>query len=95
MQRSRTNWLQHGDRNTSFFHQFASAQRKKNFIQKLKHVEEWLEGTSALKPIIFEYFSLLFTSKVHEVDPKVMGKIQQKVTPEMNEKLLALFRLRR
>jgi hypothetical protein len=91
MQRSRVNWLQHGDRNTSFFHQFASAQRKKNFIKKLKHDDEWVEGTSALKPIIFEYFSFLFTSEVNEVDQDVMGKIQQKATPKMNEKLLAPF----
>jgi hypothetical protein len=34
------------------FHQFASARRKKNLIKKLKHGEEWVEGTSALKPII-------------------------------------------
>jgi hypothetical protein len=33
LQRSRANWLQFGDRNTSFFHNFASARRKKNFIK--------------------------------------------------------------
>jgi hypothetical protein len=44
MQRFRVNWLQHGDRNTSFFHQFASARRKKNFIKKLKHDDEWVVG---------------------------------------------------
>jgi hypothetical protein len=32
-QRSRANWLQHGDRNTSFFHNYASARRKKNSIK--------------------------------------------------------------
>jgi hypothetical protein len=36
-QRSRANWLQFGDRNTSFFHNFASAHRKKNRITKLKN----------------------------------------------------------
>ena len=36
MQRSRANWLQYGDRNTSFFHNFATARRKKNWIKKLR-----------------------------------------------------------
>jgi hypothetical protein len=80
MQRSRVNWLQHGDRNTAFFHQFASARRKKNLIKKLKHGEDWVEGTSAPKPIILEYFSGLFTSEVNAVDPAVMEKVQRKVT---------------
>jgi hypothetical protein len=31
---SRANWLQHGDRNTAFFPNFATARRKKNFIKK-------------------------------------------------------------
>jgi hypothetical protein len=82
MQRSRANWLQHGDQNTTFFHQFASARRKKNLIKKLKHGEDWVEGTSALKPIILEYFSGLFTSEVNTVDPAVMEKVQRKVTAE-------------
>jgi hypothetical protein len=38
-QRSRVNWLQYGDRNTSFFHSFASARRKKSFIKKLGGVD--------------------------------------------------------
>jgi hypothetical protein len=46
LQRSRANWLQQGDRNTSFFHNFASARRKKNFIKKLKNdSNDWVEGT--------------------------------------------------
>jgi hypothetical protein len=35
-QRSGTNWMHQGDKNTSFFHNFASARRKKNTITKLK-----------------------------------------------------------
>jgi hypothetical protein len=60
-QRSRSNWLQFGDRNTSFFHHYASARRKKNYIKKLLNDDnDWVEGTSALKPLILDYFSNLF-----------------------------------
>jgi hypothetical protein len=35
-QRSRANWLQNGDRNTSYFHSFATARKKRNCIKKNK-----------------------------------------------------------
>jgi hypothetical protein len=83
--------LQHGDRNTAFFHQFASARRKKNFIKRLKHGDDWVEGTSALKPIVLQYFTNLFSSEVQEIDPLVLEKVQPKVSQDMNEQLLAPF----
>jgi hypothetical protein len=60
MQRSRENWLKHGDRNTNFFHNYASARRKNNFIKKLKNDQnEWTEGIKPLISIILlTYFSL-------------------------------------
>jgi hypothetical protein len=89
-QRSRANWLQQGDRNTSFFHNFASARRKKNYLKKLKnYVGDWVEGTEMLKPLVFYYFSNLFTSEVHETDLEFLEKILPWVTPLMNEKLTA------
>jgi hypothetical protein len=46
LQRSRVNWLSQGDKYTRFFHQFASARRKKNMIKRLKDdSKEWVEGT--------------------------------------------------
>jgi hypothetical protein len=74
-QRSRANWIQHGDRNTSFFHNFASARRKKNYIAKLKNeADYWVEGTDSLKPLVLNYFNHLFTSKVQEIDPSFFGE---------------------
>jgi hypothetical protein len=91
MQRSRANWLQQGDRNTAFFHQFATARRKKNMIKKLKHNNIWVEGNAALKPIVKDYFSNLFSSEVQDVNPELLDKIQPKVTEIMNESLVAPF----
>jgi hypothetical protein len=91
-QRSRANWLQQGDRNTSFFHNFASARREKNYIKKLKNSDgDWVEGTDMLNPLVFYYFSNLFTSEVHGIDPKFLEKIMPRVTPLMNERLTAPF----
>jgi hypothetical protein len=75
LQRSRANWLQHGDRNTSFFHNFASARRKKNFIKRLKNDDGiWIEGTETLKPLVFNYFSNLFTAQVQHTEPAFLGE---------------------
>jgi hypothetical protein len=75
-----------------FFHNYATVRRKKNFIKKLKgEGDQWLEGTEALKPLIFQYFSNLFSYEVNELDPEVLEKIQPRVSQEMNEKLLAPF----
>jgi hypothetical protein len=91
-QRSCANWLQYGDRNTAFFHNFASARRKKNMITKLKnHEGDWVEGTEMLKPLDLSYFTNLFTSEVQATDPAVLDKIQPRITEAMNERLLAPF----
>jgi hypothetical protein len=92
LQRSSANWLNLGDRNTSFFHSFATARRKKNYIKRLKNGSDiWVEGTEMLKPLVFDYFSQLFTTEVHATDPSFLEKIQPRVTSDMNTKLLAPF----
>jgi hypothetical protein len=91
-QRSRSNWLQFGDRNTSFFHHCASARRKKNYIKKLLNVDnDWVEGTAALKPLVLDYFSNLFSSEVQAINPIMIEKVQLRVSDVMNEKLTAPF----
>jgi hypothetical protein len=91
-QRSRVNWLQLGDRNTSFFHNFASARCKKITITKLKDSEgDWVQGTEQLKPLILNYFANLFTSEVHAIDQNLLEKIHPRVDDSMNEALLSPF----
>ncbi|XP_071681651.1 uncharacterized protein [Lolium perenne] len=92
LQRSRANWLQSGDRNTSFFHNFASARRKKNHIKKLLNDDNvWVEGTAPLKALVLNYFSNMFTSEVQDVDPMVLEKINPRIDDAMNEKLMFPF----
>ena len=88
-QRSRLNWLQHGDKNTSYFHNFASARHKKNMTKKLKDGSgAWKEGNLVLNPMISQYFAGLFSTEIDEPDPVVLDKVVQKITEGMNEDLL-------
>ena len=59
--RGRANWLLHGDRNTSFFHNAATARKKRNQIKKLlDDTGVWLQD-SDLKDHIKGYFSNIFS----------------------------------
>ena len=92
VQRARANWLKHGDRNTSFFHQYASAQRRRNLVkglvddQGLRH-----EDIGEMNVMVRYYFANLFTSEVQEVDHGVLEDVNSRVTSDMNKILLAPF----
>jgi hypothetical protein len=91
-QRSRANLLQNGDKNTSFFHSFASTRKKRNFIKQLKDpAGQMVEGTNNLNPIILQFFTNLFSSENNVIDSDFLDKIVPTVTGEMNENLIAPF----
>lgn len=92
VQRARANWLKHGDRNTNFFHHYASTRRRKNFVKRL--VDELgvrHEDAREMKMMVKDYFTDLFTSEVHDVDQGVLGDMNCRVTTDMNQLLLAPF----
>lgn len=75
----------HGDHKTSFFHNVATARKKRNQIKKLMDdTVVWLQDTE-LKDHIKGYFSNLFSSEVTQPNPDVLPLVQRKVTDEMNK----------
>lgn len=61
-QRAHVNWLEKGDRNTDFFHSYASERKKTNTITKLKKDDGGVvEGEEGLKALVSNYFTSLFT----------------------------------
>lgn len=61
-QRSRALWLNHGDKNTNFFHGKAIQRRKTNFIRKLKDDNVWWwRGEEHYKRILVNYFEEIFS----------------------------------
>ncbi|XP_058724620.1 uncharacterized protein LOC131596076 [Vicia villosa] len=81
-QRSRALWLQHGDRNTKFFHGKANQRRKTNNIKKLKDEAGcWRKGEEHCERILVNYFSELFASSlptnIQGVCSVVKGKLKE------------------
>jgi len=92
MQRAKVNWLKKGDRNTEFFHNYASKRRKKNTIKGLiDHNGVMQENGEVMCNIVQNYFENLFSIEVGEMDNNILANVCRKVTPEMNVELTAPF----
>ena len=63
VQRARANWLKHGDRNTNFFHHFASHRKRRNMVRALvddQGVKR--ENVEKMREMVQHYFVNLFSS---------------------------------
>uniref|UniRef100_A0A803Q157 Reverse transcriptase domain-containing protein n=1 Tax=Cannabis sativa TaxID=3483 RepID=A0A803Q157_CANSA len=83
-QRSRVNWLQAGDKNTKFFHQFASQRRKNNTIKYLKDdFDNSAKDPEVMFDIISSFFTNLFSSE--GCDAEATNQILDCLGPSLNE----------
>lgn len=91
-QRSRTNWLKSGDKNTSFFHQIASGRKKRNAIDKIRDANGlFAEEEDRIEQIFCEYFEDLFKSEdTFDIDATISA-LDSRVTSDMNKNLDAKF----
>ncbi|XP_019163544.1 PREDICTED: uncharacterized protein LOC109159890 [Ipomoea nil] len=89
-QRAKQHWLLGGDRNTKYFHAYASARRKKNLITKLKDESNlWVEGNHLI-PLAARYFQSIFTSKGVDLGTS-LDSFTAKISQEDNHCLLRAF----
>lgn len=67
-QRAKQFWLRDGDKNTRFFHRYASVRKAHNKIKRLKDENgEWRETEEEMQGLITEYFDKIFcTAEVGE-----------------------------
>ena len=92
IQRARANWLKHGDRNTSFFQQFAAQRRRRKKIKGL--IDEngcFQTDEDRMSNIVYGYFQNLFSAEVTQIDGSSLLDVQRKVTGDMNFGLLAPY----
>ncbi|KAK6128255.1 hypothetical protein DH2020_038002 [Rehmannia glutinosa] len=93
-QRSRNNWLQHGDRNTPYFHAQASRRKKINTINGLASKQgDYCTDPLAMGEIITDYFAEIFTSNHppnSEIE-QIMDCVEPKVDENKNRLLCEPF----
>lgn len=91
-QRAHVHWLQKGDKNTKFYHAYASARKRKNKIKSLKKEDgSVVEGEEEMAVVVTQYFHNLFaTCAGHRMD-ELLQRVVHRVTPEMNDSLLREF----
>ncbi|KAK6125283.1 hypothetical protein DH2020_040972 [Rehmannia glutinosa] len=96
-QRSRNNWLKHGDRNTPYFHAQASQRRAKNWIKELASTQgDFCTRQEEMVDIITEYFHDIFMTQnpSTEAIEEIAKCVECKVNEEMNEILCKPFTAR-
>lgn len=80
-QRSRVNWLQYGDRNTKFFHQFAKHRGRINrILGVLDEENKWHTGFHEVGVVFVHYFKRLFSCEDGNLHPSIFQSIRSKVS---------------
>jgi hypothetical protein len=94
-QRAHINWLQFGDRNTSYFHNACSERKRRNMIGNLKKDDGgWVVNEKEKMEFITNHFVQLFRAGVDGIEEhsqQVLSAVRAQVTDEMNSKLMAEF----
>lgn len=92
-QRDKVFWLKDGDLNTRFFHQSATAHKRRNKIGKLQNANGiWVEGQEAICIIVGDYFSNLFAASEDDVNyGPFLNNVNHMLSNDQNEKLTRDF----
>ena len=91
-QRATSHWLKHGDRNTGFFHVYASERRRRNKIKKLVKDDGGVaEDTEGIKALVTNFYRSLFCSNAGSRFEELLQHVPSRVTAAMNADLLAEF----
>ncbi|XP_061998977.1 uncharacterized protein LOC133716287 [Rosa rugosa] len=91
-QRSRVNWLKHGDRNTKFFHNFARQRGSANkLVRILGEDNRWRSGQVDVGCVFVNYFRQLFTTGSSELNMEVLHAVEGRVPGDHATRLSCPF----
>jgi hypothetical protein len=91
-QRSRMVWLEAGDQNTKFFHNYANQRQRTNGIQGLRNPEDvWCTAENQVEDIAVNYFRNIFTTSHPTRIGETLSAVETVVSEETNQRLLQPF----
>lgn len=91
-QPSRSIWLPAGNKNTKYFHQWASQRCQKNHIASVFNGDGvWCDNEDDISQIAEHYFQNLFTSTQPSNMSNVLDSMDSLVTLDMNHQLLLAY----
>jgi hypothetical protein len=95
-QRAKAHWLQHGDRNTKFFHQHTTERRRVVRIKKLvKDDGSVVQEKGEIHNLVTDFYKTLFQSRAGIRYDELLQHIPPQLTEEMNESLVNKYTIRR
>ncbi|XP_040942293.1 uncharacterized protein [Gossypium hirsutum] len=91
-QRARANWLKLGDKNTAFFHKYASMRKRINTISRLDTDDgNGIFEESEINETATKYFQNLFSTNGVGNLSHLLTSINNSVSPDINTTLLAKY----
>ncbi|GKV47795.1 hypothetical protein SLEP1_g54657 [Rubroshorea leprosula] len=87
-QKSRVEWINSGDRNTSFYHTSTIVQRNRNRITTLKIDDNWVDDDMQLRSHVRSFFQELFVAKQTNIMLNSYLNFQPQMEDSAHESLL-------
>ena len=92
-QRSKVLWATNGDKNSKFFHSWATQRKRKNSIKKIRDESgNWTTNTEQVFECLIKYYQDLFTSAQSHLHGAATNSIQTIISVEMNAQLSSKFK---
>ncbi|PNY16050.1 ribonuclease H, partial [Trifolium pratense] len=91
-QRSRELWLQHGDKNTKYFHMKANIRRNKNKIEAITDLQgQKIYEETGIEKVLVDHFKNLFTKQDTQNINETVKIVEGRINNDMHQELSKVF----